>query len=131
MMTESQRIDYLIRVLSGNNAKNFAEKAGIRPDSLSRARKGINSPSSYFERILAAFPSVSREWLYSGEGEPLADAAERNEILAKLDSLEKEVKRLSEMMERIADSSILSSIGGVGNSQNNVEDTKHSKNKMR
>lgn len=101
MMTEPQRIDHLIRVLSGNNAKNFAQRAGIRPDSLSRARNGINSPSTYFERILAAFPSVSREWLYSGEGEPFTDAAERNEILVKLDSLEKEVKRLAKIVEKL------------------------------
>ena len=100
-MTEPQRIDYLIRVLSGNNAKNFAQRAGIRPDSLSRARKGINSPSTYFERILAAFPSVSREWLYSGEGDPFTDAAERSEILVKLDSLEMEVKRLAKIVEKL------------------------------
>ena len=103
-MTEPQRIDYLIRVLSGNNAKNFAQRAGIRPDSLSRARKGINAPSTYFERILAAFPSVSREWLYSGEGEPLTDTVEKSEILAKLDSLEREVKRLAKMIESITKS---------------------------
>ena len=99
-MTEPERIDYLIRVLSGNNARNFALKAGIRPDSLSRARNGRGTPSFYFERILAAFPDVEREWLYRGVGEPIKE--EKSEIIARLDSLEREVRSLRELLERIA-----------------------------
>ena len=101
-MTESERLDYLIKVLCGNNARDFAVKAGIRPDSLSRVRNGKGTPSFYFERILAAFPDVERAWLYTGIGEPLKWQREKGEILAKLDSLEKEVKRLNEMVERLA-----------------------------
>lgn len=101
-MTESERVDYLIKVLCGNNARNFALKAGIRPDSLSRVRNGKGTPSFYFERILAAFPDVEREWLYTGAGVPLIREREKGEILAKLDALEKEVKRLNEMVARLA-----------------------------
>lgn len=101
-MTESERIDYLIKVLCGNNARNFAARAGIRPDSLSRVRNGIGTPSFYFERILGAFPDVERDWLYSGVGEPFKTKREKGEILEKLDSLEKEVRALRELIERIA-----------------------------
>lgn len=101
-MTDSERVDYLIKVLAGNNARDFAVKAGIRPDSLSRVRNGKGTPSFYFERILAAFPDVEREWLYTGVGVPLKWEREKGEILAKLDALENEVKRLNEMVARLA-----------------------------
>lgn len=101
-MNENERLDYLIKVLEGNNARVFAEKTGIRTDSLSRARKGINHPSSYFERILSTYPDVSREWLYNGVGVPLISMREKSEILLKLESLEKDVKRLMEMVGSLA-----------------------------
>lgn len=101
-MEEIERIDYLINSLSGGNAKNFALKAGIRPDSLSRTRHGKGNPSSYFERILGAFPDVRREWLYFGVGEPLSSKVERSEVLERLIDLEREVKKLSSLIEEMA-----------------------------
>ena len=100
-MTESERLDYLIKVICGNNARSFALKAGIRPYSLSRVRNGRGTPSFYFERILGAFPDVERDWLYSGNGEPFKWRREKGEILEKLESLEKEVRALRELLERI------------------------------
>lgn len=101
-MEENERLDYLIKVLSGNNARSFANKAGIRPDSLSRARNGKGRPSYFFGRILEAFPQVEREWLYNGVGEPLKETKEKGEILERLESLEKEVRRLADLLERLA-----------------------------
>lgn len=98
-MKDYERIDYLVKVLAGNNARMFAQKTGIRPDSLSRARKGANRPSSYFERILSAYPDVSRDWLYNGTGEPLLSSREKSEVLTKLDALEKEVGRLAKILD--------------------------------
>ena len=100
-MTESERLDYLIKVLSGNNARNFATRTGIRPDSLSRARNGKGTPSFYFERILGAFPDVSREWLYEGTGEPLVSMKEKGEVIKRIESLEREVRRLARLVEKI------------------------------
>ena len=104
-MSESERIDYLIKVLAGNNARNFATKAKIRPDTLSRARNGKGKPSLCFERILGAFPGVSREWLYSGIGEPMEGEREKGELLARMESLEKEVGRLADAIERLCQQS--------------------------
>lgn len=98
-MNENERLDYLIKVLEGNNARVFAEKTGIRTDSLSRARKGINHPSSYFERVLKAYPDVSREWLYNGEGDPLLIEREKGEVLARLERIEDEILRLTRLVE--------------------------------
>ncbi len=105
-MEEAQRLDYLINALSGGNAKNFAEKTGIRPDSLSRARNGRNRPSFYFERILKAFPDVNREWLYSGLGEPLLSEKEKNEVLSRLKNLENEVNYLSKLLEKLVETKL-------------------------
>ena len=98
-MNESERLDYLIRVLEGNNARVFAERAGIRTDCLSRARKGINRPSSYFERVLKAYPDVSREWLYDGVGAPFVSMVEKSEVLVRVERIEKEILRLTRLVE--------------------------------
>lgn len=101
-MNEQQRLDYLIKVLTGNNARAFALKAGIRPDSLSRVRNGKGNPSFYFERILGAFPSVSRDWLYTGDGEPLMEEREKSEVIARLEALEKEIRKLELLVMNMA-----------------------------
>lgn len=100
-MEENERLDYLIKVLSGNNARSFANKAGIRPDSLSRARNGKGRPSYFFGRILEAFPQVEREWLYNGVGEPLKETKEKGEILERLESLEKSVETITKLLEKL------------------------------
>lgn len=104
-MNEYQRLDYLIKVLSGNNARAFALKAGIRPDVLSRVRNGKGNPSFYFERILGAFPTVSRDWLYTGDGAPLMEEREKSEVIARLEALENAVRLLAAMVERLAEKS--------------------------
>ena len=66
-----ERINYLIELYACGNAKLFADKCGIRADSLSRVRNGKGNPEHYLPYILKAFPDVRREWLYTGEGRAL------------------------------------------------------------
>lgn len=99
-MNEAERLDYLIKVLSYDNARAFASKTGIRPDCLSRVRNGKGAPSFYFERILGAYPEVSRDWLYSGVGEPLISTKEKSEVIKRIESLENEVRRLARLIEK-------------------------------
>ena len=100
-MTPSERIDTLVKMLEGNNAKVFADKTNIPPSSLCRVRRGIGKPETYFDRIVKAYPQVRKQWLYSGIGEPLKEKKERGEVLAKIESLEKEVKRLAGLVEEL------------------------------
>ena len=100
-MEENERLDYLIKVLCGNNARSFAEKAGIRPDSLSRARNGKGRPSYFFGRILEAFPQVDRDWLYTGAGEPMKETKEKGEILTRIESLEKSVAKITKLLDKL------------------------------
>lgn len=101
-MKENERIDLLVKILEGDNAKAFATKAGIPPSSLCRVRKGQGKPASYFGRILDAYPEVRKTWLYTGDGEPLKEKSERGEILQKIERLEMEVRRLASLVEKCA-----------------------------
>ena len=108
-MKDSERIDYLIKTLSGDNARVFADKCGIRTDTLSRARNGLGRASYLYTKILENCPEVRREWLVDGEGDPFYEDKEKGEILKKVEALEKEVKRLSRLVERLISSSNFSS----------------------
>lgn len=101
-MKENERIDLLVKILEGDNAKAFATRTGIPPSSLCRVRKGQGKPASYFGRILDAYPEVRKTWLYTGDGEPLKEKSERGEILQKIERLEREVRRLSSLVEKCA-----------------------------
>jgi len=103
-MNEFERIDYLVKILEGNNAKAFCIKTGIAEASLCRVRKGRGRPAAYYGRIVAAYDQVRKQWLYSGTGEPLKEKKEKGEIIQRLDSLEKEVKRLASLIEKMVKS---------------------------
>lgn len=100
-MTDAERIDYLIKSLEGDNARRFADRTGIRTDTLSRARNGIGRPSVCFQKILDAYPQVRRNWLLKDEGEPFSGEEEKSLLLRKVEALEKEVKRLTKALNQI------------------------------
>lgn len=110
-MTESERIDFLIRHLELNNAKNFAARLGVVPSSVSRIRSG-KTPlgQKYVESILETYPQVSREWLETGEGYPgdlSADLAARKyeELKSRtdgiIDSLLREIERQGRVIDAL------------------------------
>lgn len=70
-MTLSERIDFLIKNLEGDNATRFSEKTGIPKPHLSMIRSGkLGLSSMKMNFILGAYPMVNREWLETGEGYP-------------------------------------------------------------
>ena len=70
MMTESERIDFLIKALEAGNARVFGQKIGASESSVSRMRSGKHSIKSKINAILFTYPAVSRLWLETGEGYP-------------------------------------------------------------
>lgn len=67
---QAKRVEKIRRILAENNNNVFAEKVGITPQLASAivsGSKGVGRKLA--EKILAAFPQVSRLWLYTGEGE--------------------------------------------------------------
>ena len=69
-MTESERIDFLIKALEGGNARAFGKKIGASESSVSRMRSGAFSIKTKINAILSTYPAVNRYWLESGEGYP-------------------------------------------------------------
>lgn len=128
-MTDAQRIDYLVAILEGGNAKAFADKAGMYQQTVTCLRKGKYKVDKFVTRILAAYPDVDDKWLVTGEGEPLRSVREKGEALRKVEAMECEVSRLSGLIEELL-SSIRSSMTGTGISHNNSEDTHKRKRKI-
>jgi len=98
MMTDADKITILVGILEGGNAASFARRCGIRQEVLSRARNRETKSRTIFPRILAAYPSVNKEWLITGEGEPVLTAtinpSELKELSEKVDRLTRAVEAL-------------------------------------
>lgn len=69
-MTERERLDFLIDNLESGVAKRFAQRIGVSLPTISRIRSGELRLLPRADRILKAYPQVSRDWLYSGQGYP-------------------------------------------------------------
>lgn len=100
-MNAPERISFLVETLEGGNAKRFSEKTGISPQSVSCLRHGKYQIGRFIQRIAAAYPDVNVKWLKTGEGEPLLSVPEKGVILSKIEGLEKEVRRLSRLVEKL------------------------------
>lgn len=102
MMTESERIDFLVNTLEGGKGITFCRKTGIRQNTLTYLRQGKRRLNRYVQKISEAYPSVRQEWLATGSGEPFVEEVEKGEVLRKIEALEKEVRRLSGLIESLA-----------------------------
>lgn len=101
-MTPAQRIDYLVMVLEGGNARRFGEKSGITPQSVSCLRHGKYRIDPFVDRILSAYPDVDPVWLTTGEGIALFSEREKGEVLERLERIEKALARLEKMIAKTA-----------------------------
>lgn len=93
-MTESERIDYLVKVLEGDNARRFADKAGINPATLSKIRKGTFHVARFADRICSAYPNVNKEWLVVGIGDSGVSVRTKTP-----EDYEREIKRLNDIID--------------------------------
>ena len=85
-MNDSQKIEELLHHFRMEQ-KEFAEKCGILPDTISnikREKQGLSK--KVINKILLAFPAVNRYWLLDGEGEMLInkETAKRESKMVKL-----------------------------------------------
>lgn len=109
-MTESERIDYLIKLLEGNNAAAFARKVDISTPTLSRIRSGELRLKSKVGKIMEVYPMIDRNWLETGEGYPgdlsiqnvrkrlMAVIEQKDDIIA---SLTKEIELQQKVIEKL------------------------------
>lgn len=95
-MNEHERIDYLVKVLEGNNAKRFSDKTGIATASLSKMRNGKMRIWGHVERICTAYQNVNPQWLINGEGNSGVDP-----VLKTKQDYEEEVTRLKRLVDTL------------------------------
>lgn len=95
-MTEQERIDYLVKVLEGNNAKRFSDKTGIATASLSKMRNGKMRIWGQVEKICAAYPNVNPQWLINGDGNSGVDP-----VLKTKQDYEEEIVRLKRLVDTL------------------------------
>lgn len=69
-MTESDRIEFLIKALEGGNGASFAKRIGVDPPTVSKMKKGRIGIRLHTDKILNSYPAVNRDRLESGEGYP-------------------------------------------------------------
>ena len=101
----SERIDYLVKELAGDNGREFAKRTGMPESSVSKIRNGRRQAGHMTtDKILSAYPEVRREWLINGSGSPFNENRRPTnaDILRRVESLEKDMEKLKSMMEKFA-----------------------------
>ena len=77
-MNDSQKIEELLHHFIMEQ-KEFAEKCGFLPDTISNIKRGKQGISKKLaNKILLAFPTVSRYWLLDGEGDMLINSIKQS-----------------------------------------------------
>ena len=69
-MTESERIEFLIKSLESGNNSEFARKIDCSLPNLFKMRKGTVGIRLSVAKICKAYPQVNRDWLETGDGYP-------------------------------------------------------------
>lgn len=100
-MTESERMDYLIKMLESGVAQRFSDKTGIALPKVSRIRSGELRLTRHFDSILKAYPEVNREWLETGIGYPgdLSIELVRDRLLKVIEDRDKVIRTLAKEVE--------------------------------
>lgn len=78
----SKKVAEIRRVLCDNSNNKLAEMLGTTPQIVSNLVSGRrNLGMRTAEKILAAFPQLSREWLYTGDGPMLVSADNGSQVI--------------------------------------------------
>ena len=98
MMTEAERLDFLIKTLANGRAVDFAKALHVSTPTISRIKKGELTLAPRIADILKAYPQVNPKWLMTGEGYPgdLSVAIVKEHYEAK-------IRRLEMIIDRILD----------------------------
>jgi len=79
-MNDSQKIEELLHHFRMEQ-KEFAEKCGILPDTISNIKRGKQGISKrVMLRVLKSFPSVNKQWLLDGEEPMLKNSVNKSII---------------------------------------------------
>lgn len=78
----SKKVAEIRRVLCDNSNNKLSEKLGLSPQTVSNLTAGLRGIGrGTAEKILAAFPEISRVWLLAGEGPMLVSADNGSQVI--------------------------------------------------
>lgn len=100
-MTESERLDYIIKMLEGGVAARFSEKTGLPAPKISRIKRGELRLYRLYEIILRAYPQINREWLETGVGYPgdLSIELVKERLTKVIEDRDRVIKALTKELE--------------------------------
>lgn len=100
-MTESERLDYLIKTLESGIAARFAEKTGMTLPKVSRIRSGELRLNKQYDAIIRAYPSINRDWLETGVGYPgdLTVDLVRERLMKVVENRDRVIRTLTKELE--------------------------------
>ncbi|MBQ6097954.1 MAG: hypothetical protein IJK99_09425 [Bacteroidales bacterium] len=100
-MTESERLDFLIKTLESGVAARFAERTGMSLPKVSRIRSGELRLNKQYDAIVLAYPQVNREWLETGVGYPgdLTVELVRDRLMKVVEDRDRVIRTLTKELE--------------------------------
>jgi transcriptional regulator with XRE-family HTH domain len=73
------------------NASQFADQIGVQRASVSHVLSGRNKPGfDFIQKIIAAYPSISAEWLITGQGDIVKSKISRQDLFSEIEIEENE-----------------------------------------
>lgn len=101
VMSEKNPEDIISRVrllieLSGLSVNSYAHKIGVYPQTLYKCVGGRVPAVELLQGILAAYPTVSAEWLLMGEGD-----MEKKDLILLKRQLEIKDEQIKNLIEKI------------------------------
>jgi hypothetical protein len=100
-------VTFIINEREGGSQVSFCERTGICKSSVNKLVNekngiGVKGIGPYFERIMSAYGNLNPVWLATGKGEPFHYTPTRDDIVARLDTLEQKMDRILSLIEKVS-----------------------------
>lgn len=104
------------------NASQFADQIGVQRASVSHVLSGRNKPGfDFIQKIIAAYPAISAEWLITGKGDLLKSRMQKQDLFNEVEFEEDEGVKVQ---TKTSDASVKKSYPDKGS----IEKTSKSRN---
>ena len=114
-MTTKERLKKFVEK-EGYGQNSFEKKVGIANGYLASKSNSITSDT--IEKVLAMFPNLSLNWLFTGEGEMLIENQSNKTEQSKINTEDLSVSDLVRALDNISESVKLNAIANERNSRN-------------
>ena len=101
-MTDTEKIDFIIKALEGGSLSKFADRIGVFVSTASRIRSGALPLRTRIDAIVSAYPMVNRAWLEGRDDYPgdLTVSLVKERMQSVIDSKDETIKALNAELRR-------------------------------